>query len=114
MLLLIVCAMFVNWIATTILVEGKIFEPLRDWVGGTTRRPLRAPEHRRPKLAYLVGCHLCTGTWVGLVTALFVAGPFTLAVGFAPAAIVLNGLLYKAGGHAILHVSNLTERLARG
>ena len=132
MLLLLACAGLVNWLATTILVEAKLLEPVRCWVAGRTPAaeagwqhddygdpiPLSwqdaRPEYiRRPKLAYLVGCHLCTGTWVGLAMAGFVAGPFTAAVSFPPAAFVLNGLLFKALGHSILHVANLLERIAR-
>lgn len=44
---------------TVIVTESLLFEPLR--------RYLRSRSHY---LAELVGCHLCFGTWVGLVLSL--------------------------------------------
>ena len=101
--MLVVWAGLVNWIATTILVEGELFRPVRERVGGWV--PPTNPFSffgggywRRPKVAYLVQCHLCTGTWVGFVLALVVPGPFEF--------FVLDGLLYKAVGHLTLTVAN--------
>lgn len=95
----------VCWLVTTILVEGELLRPLREAAGGWV------PPYellgmadlpgfwRRPKIAYLIQCHLCTGTWVGLLLGLVVPGPLSLRL--------LNGLLYKAVGHLVLVVVNL-------
>lgn len=80
------------WLVTTILVEGKIFEPLRD----------RMPE--RFKLDYLVRCHLCCGTWVGI--ALGVLYPYP-----GLSRWVVSGLAYKAVAHVILTAVNVANHL---
>lgn len=79
----------VNWLATLILVEGVIFETPRAWL------VQRAPH---PKLRYLLTCQLCAGTWVGFVLAALFGGPF----GF----VLVDGLLYKAIGHATLELAS--------
>lgn len=73
------------WLVTLIIVESELFRPVRE----------RLTEIH-PKLAYLSGCHLCTGTWVGIGMALIISGPF----GF----FLLNGLLFKAVGHIALEI----------
>lgn len=102
----------VVWLVTLILVEGEIFRPVREllsgyvpahWVDATPRFKI-SEYNRRPKLAYLVGCHLCTGTWVGLGVAFLIPGPLPH--------VVLNGLLYKAIGHVVLEVTALLKRAA--
>lgn len=115
----------VNWLVTTILVESELFKPLRRWVRaryefhrfGPRRaersawwdldldRNLDRPFHARRtalwhKVDYLVGCHLCAGTWIGIALAGIAGGPFAGVVG-----IILNGLLYKAIGHLTLETS---------
>lgn len=102
----------VNWLVTTILVESELTRPFRDWVADRHRRAanrwtdsLRRRHHRAEavwfKLKYLAGCHLCTGTWVGLVMAALV--PLHLG---APGATgrVLAGLAFKAIGHFTLEI----------
>lgn len=85
----------VTWLATLIIVEGKIFDTPRQWV----------VSYAPGKLSYLVTCHLCAGTWVGFALAAVAGGPFG---GWA--AIVLNGLLYKAIGHLVLEVVAVLKR----
>lgn len=119
-------ASLINWIVTTILVESKLFQPLRDfivteawycrWIDGSWRKcagrhgPVEFPEDfdgpptivmRGPwlKAAQLVTCQLCTRVWVGFALALYFGGPIG---GWA--APVANGLLYAAGGHLIFEL----------
>lgn len=86
---LVLYAGLVNWLATTIIVEGEVFKEVREWFDN----------HAPKKLGYLVHCHLCAGTWVGLGLSLFVPGPI---VTVPLVAWFLNALLYKAVGHLIL------------
>jgi hypothetical protein len=88
----------VNWIATTIVVESEFFRPLRD---GIAQIGERRPRHRAAweKASYLVGCHLCTGTWIGLVQALVFGSPWAGVPG-----LVAGGLVYKALGHLTLEL----------
>lgn len=102
----------VCWLATTVIVESVLFAPARVSVQrwavrhGRPRRGGRRPSWR-DSLAYLVGCHLCTGIWVGLAIALVAGGPFDQPlVGWA-----LSGLTYKAIGHLVLEVVRLAARL---
>lgn len=75
--------------------------------------PCRDPKNRYGfrafwnKMAYVFGCHLCTGTWVGLVEAV-ILGP---VIGSGVVGIILTGLLFKAVGHLILVVVNLLNRI---
>lgn len=128
MLGLVVAAVLINWIVTTILVESKLTEPVRTWIiheslqirwadewhhiGNrhwfefpleTTQEQVDAVKHvmRGPwaKVAQLVTCQLCTRVWIGFALAAYLGGP----VG-GWAAIVANGLLYAAGGHLIFEM----------
>lgn len=87
----------VNWIVTLILVEGVIFNDARDEI--CRRFPGR--------VAYFVTCHLCAGTWVGLILGFF-GGPFGDWHWF-----ILNGLAIKAIGHVTLEVTSLLAALTR-
>lgn len=131
----------VNWIATTILVESELTRPLRDWVSGREREARKRDGHpavpgfqlvteefvRRvfgldgPRLSwrarawgkarYLVSCHLCTGTWVGL--ALAVAVPAVRPFGTGVVGAILAGLLFKATGHLVLEAVGGIKALGR-
>ncbi len=94
-----VAAGLVNWLVTTIIVEGEVFAPLRDLVD----------RRLHPKLGYLVHCHLCAGTWVGFGMGVLVPGPFKLG----PLTWALNGFFFKAIGHAILEVTALAKNTNR-
>lgn len=85
----------VCWLVTMIVVESEMFRPVRE---------MRLIEER-PKLAYLVNCYLCAGTWIGIALGLLVPGPLGL--------FLLDGLLYKAAGHALLILQRVGERAAR-
>lgn len=133
----------VCWLTTLILVESELVRPVRDWVdrchertgaralvGGlwvsddgdptvaalaSLRRGPRRTHVLWGKLRYLIGCHLCTGTWVGLVLAWMTSTRLVLT---GAAGIVLAGLLVKAVGHVVLEVTALmrvlTKRLGAG
>lgn len=89
----------VNWLATTVIVEGKIFEPVR----------MLPFVQSREKLRYLVGCHLCAGVWVGIIEAV----AFTALGAPQPYAgwwlLLANALAFKAVGHLILIVAKLGD-----
>ena len=128
---LFVFASLINWLVTTIFVESSLFAPLRDRVmrwgvvlvlkdGRTvsptgqlndslTREDIESGQIKRKwyaeKSAMLVTCIMCLGVWVGFAEALYFGGPLG---GWA--AIVANGLLYKAGGHFIYE---LRSRIAK-
>lgn len=99
---------FINWIATTIIVESELCRPVREycerkrkWFDIEKNRP-RTPQEEPVlwrKLHYLVQCHLCTGTWVALVEAAAFGGPFHGVTGY-----FANALLYKAVGHLVLEL----------
>jgi hypothetical protein len=96
MLAYLLVAGLINWLATTVLVEGKIFEWLRNSVNGEY-------------MAYLVRCHLCTGVWVGIAmaiafTALGAPEPYT---GWW--LLLANALAFKAAGHMLLVVHKLGD-----
>ena len=87
----------VNWLATLILVEGKIFQWLRDLPEGEYLR-------------YLFGCHLCTGTWVGILEAIWLTALAPYALPFAGWWLVLaNALAFKAAGHMFLVLHKLGD-----
>jgi|FLYL01.1.fsa_nt_gi hypothetical protein len=90
----------VNWIATTILVESELFRSVREYVD---RRAwdARWEWSRRVwnKARYLIRCHLCTGTWVGLVQASVFGSPWDGVTGW-----IAGGLLYRAVGHLVLEL----------
>lgn len=114
----------VNWFATLLVVESELVRPLRDWLDGRRRSAegwsveydcagnymhgtITCPWRCRAwgKIGYLFHCHMCAGTWVGLAIAAVAGGPFT---GWA--ALVLNGLAYKAVGHLTLAVVNRLDQ----
>lgn len=82
----------VCWIATTIVVEAELTRPVRE-------RVKRSRRCCALKLDYLVSCHLCSGTWIGLTLSAVFGSPWG---GFA--GIVAGGLLYKAIAHLILEL----------
>jgi hypothetical protein len=98
------------WQATTIVVESVLFEDVRRLV---RRVALRV---HSTKLAYLLGCHLCTGTWVGFALVAIVPGvPFRLD--YWPLSLTVNGLVIAGGGRVLLELTSLArsknEQLAR-
>lgn len=94
MLAMLLVAGLINWLATTVIVEGKIFEPVRNRAHGEYAK-------------YFVGCHLCAGVWVGFIEAV-VYMAFGAAFPFTSWWLVLtNGLAFKAVGHLTLLVVNL-------
>lgn len=105
------------WIVTLIVTDSAVFAGVRHWFD---RQDASADERmwRRPtyaarfsafiwsKASYLVGCHLCTGTWIGLVLG------FMYTRGSIPDAIV-SGLAIKGVAHGIYVVQRVGERLAK-
>lgn len=111
----------VNWFATTLVVESEFFRPLREFV---SHRQLTAEMHRGraerqlellwtrwrywawSRVAYLIGCHMCTGTWLG-----FLLVPFAPAIfpGPAWAVFIVTALLIKAIGHMILVLQHMFQ-----
>lgn len=143
------------WFLTTVLVEGEITRPIRDWFHqmlphdwrptdwhgrptalGEMRQnyrcsrcaaeaiesivtrtpiqvdsgPITCKSERHPKLAYLVSCHMCAGTWIGLAIGAVYPLPLHTNPIFSR---LLSGLIYKAVAHLILAVNNLLERTSR-
>lgn len=93
-----------NWFATTLLVESEIFRPLRQWVGHRTEV---ADAGWRlafwEKARYMIGCHMCAGTWVALAMALFVPAVVNVpVVGWLLTALVIKGI-----GHLVLLLNNV-------
>lgn len=86
----------INWLATWIICEGKVFEDVREW--------LKKRFGEESKWAYLSTCHLCAGTWVGLGLSILLPGPLVARTPIA--SWMLNGLLYKAVGHLILEMAS--------
>lgn len=126
MLALIAWAALINWLVTTIFVESKLFEPVRNWVimeayyvrwtDGTWRKcggrhgPVIFPEEHKDepemvmrgpwlKAAQLVTCQLCTRVWVGFAEAAYFGGP-----DHGWARLIANGLLYAGAGHLIFEL----------
>ncbi len=118
------------WIITTILVESELTRPFREWIGTLydeaatalavvkahpvtfrpkVRRRLRFYVSFLGKMRYLVGCHLCTGVWIGLLVALVLPGVRPFGTGFGD--IVLAGLLFKAVAHIVLVLQKVGESL---
>lgn len=98
-----------NWLATTILVEAEITRDYRDWIGKRYDEANEYPRSRSTwawyKLKYLVGCHLCTGIWVGIVMAAFITPVIaTPVVGFVMTALIIKGI-----GHMVLVLHKLGE-----
>lgn len=101
----------VCWLVTTIVVESEITRPLRGYVSRklsiaadpfSLQPPWKVTAWSR--LSYLLGCHLCTGTWIGLLLALFIPG--------GPFVWFINGLLYKAVGHFVLEVVGVLKKVS--
>lgn len=118
----VIFAGIINWLITTIFVESTLFAPWRAWVSGHSLRVCFGEDcyktgddievepdlvgsatlqHHGPwvKVAQLVTCHMCLGTWVGFAEAAYFGGPF-----HGWAAIIANGLLYKGIGHLVLEL----------
>lgn len=89
----------VVWLATTIIVEGVVFDRPRNWLGEKAKTNGVAHWFHE-----LLTCHLCTGVWVGFALAIVAGGPFPEWWG-----VIVNGLLYKAVGHLILQLSMLAH-----
>lgn len=113
----------INWLVTLILVESELTRPVRNWIDGQADMwaTLVADGERDPdlrerwdvtklvlssKARYLIGCHLCAGTWIGFVLAGVFGGPISAGV----VGVVSNGLLYKAIGHATLELTAAFKR----
>lgn len=79
-LLIVLLLGVVNWIATKILIEGHIFEPVRQQVA------------RVPGFSKFPTCALCVGTWVGIAEAAVFGGPLAGMTGFVANALVFKGL----------------------
>jgi hypothetical protein len=93
----------INWFATMLIVEAEITFPIRRGAELLVDR-LMMSGHRRlgriaDKLSYLLHCHMCCGTWVGLIEAAVFGGPFHGFTGW-----VANGLLFKAIAHLVLEL----------
>lgn len=108
---------FVNWFGTLLIVQSELFRPLRELVYKLRDRALRQALHAErqltmfgyrwlfrllKKVGYLVDCHMCAGTWVGMALAPF--APMVFGSGFF--AYLVVGLLIKALGHFILVLQN--------
>lgn len=99
----------INWFGTLLIVESKIFEPMRRFVGRRYANSTRKiPVTFWSYVDTLVTCHMCAGTWVGFALALF--APLVFGSGWV--GFVLVGLLIKALGHLVLVVHKLGEELA--
>lgn len=97
-----------NWFATTLIVESELFRPLRDFPAERYNNAVAKESHRGAafwsKIRYLVGCHMCTGTWVGLAMALFVPWVVGGFAGYLMTALVIKGI-----GHLVLMLVNMGE-----
>src|SRR5262249_32769390 len=51
--------------ATHIIVDGKIFQPVRDFV----------VKYLPAKLSELLSCYQCCGTWMGFLLGFLISGP---------------------------------------
>lgn len=101
--MLVVALGIVCWLTTLIVVESELFREPREFCTNRKGRGFCSN-----KLAYLVGCHLCTGTWIGLLIA--VLTPAIRPFGPGVLGLVLVGLTYKAIGHITLEVTALLQR----
>lgn len=115
-----------TWLATTILAESELFKPTRGLLDrqadhweehelweynefGAASRMTKFQASLWKKLSYLHGCHLCCGTWVGLVIA--IATPQLRPFGYGIVGVILSGLVYKAIGHIVLEVTGALKRM---
>lgn len=121
----------VNWLVTLVLVESELTRPVRDFfedrrnaadefavvtMGNDdfTEAEQRTAQRRYTawsKARYFVSCHLCAGTWVGLLLASLVPGARPLGGGAL--GLVLAGFLFKAIGHITLEITALMQRSAK-
>lgn len=98
----------------TVWVGPELLQPtglssIGPLIPGHWQLPTSAAHPVRYKLAYLIHCHLCAGTWIGLVTA--AVTPYRPLASLPPlGAWLLAGLLYKAVAHLILAVNNTLRR----
>lgn len=92
-LLVVVLLGVMNWIATKIFIEGKIFRPIREQIS------------RIPGFSEFPTCALCVGTWAGIFQAAVFGGPLSGIAGF-----IGNALIFKGLGEII----RLTEEVALG
>jgi len=70
MLLMLLILGAVNHRVTHILTVGVVFQDFRDWTSKTFGH--------ESKLAYLVRCHLCAGSWFGFLISLVAHGVVTI------------------------------------
>lgn len=98
----VILAGFVNWLATLVITEGKIFEPVRNFAAS-----------KGEYVRYLASCYLCAGVWVGIIEAVFFA-VMRQPQPWSPWVLLLaNALAYKAVGHSIFIVQRVLEATAR-
>ena len=83
---------------TNIIVNGSIFEPIRNWLGG------HADNFFIAKLFQLVSCMMCSGFWVGALVGWFY-GPFVYWN------ILFHGCLYSG---AVWLIHCLANTLGQG
>jgi hypothetical protein len=102
MFTLIVLLGLAAWMATTVLVEGEIFRDFRELFD---KLDTKYDNWLTNKLRYLVGCHLCTGLWVGLVIAAFIPAVASSGV----VGWVLTGLAIKGVAHLFLVIQKAAE-----
>jgi hypothetical protein len=96
------------WIATVIVTESELTRPARDWIATRTEHATVAGRRSKrvwQRLCYLAGCHLCTGTWVAGLLALFVPP----AVSGGVVGWLVTALIIKAVGHAVFVLHKLGE-----
>lgn len=86
------------WVATLIVTDSELFRPVRGYA------------RRWPMVAYLLECPLCTGTWVALAMAAFVAP----VVDYPVVGWALTGLTIKAIAHITLVLQRVGETLTYG
>lgn len=103
----------INWIATAIFVDNKLFEEVRTAIQRLGKWCENRGHHiLADKLDYLPNCPMCMGVWIGLglagVLELF-GLPLPVASSFWPLNVLLNGLLIKAIGHLYYQLSALVH-----
>jgi len=101
MIAIIIFAGMVNWLATLIITEGKIFEPVRNYAAT-----------KGEYIRYLASCYLCAGVWVGIIEAVFFAVMKVEQPWHAWVLLLANALLYKAIGHLIFIVQRVLEAVS--
>jgi len=92
---------------THIVVVSYVFEGLRAWIRGDHLAKNKRQWYHR-YFGELIGCHLCCGTWVGLLLQL--ATGFTLVpvqAGGIGLTWFLNGMLIAFGGRVVVELMGL-------